>query len=169
MADTYTLISSVTVGAGGASSIDFTSIPATYTDLLIQGSLRTDQAASFSYSYMKFNNNASSYSSKWLYGTGAAAGSTGFSTAQVMDIDAANNTASTFTNFAIYVPNYAGSTNKSYSIDSAMEQNGTTAYAELIAGLWSNTSAINQVTFTLDSTYKYAQYSTVYLYGIKNS
>ena len=42
MADTYTLISSVTVGAGGASSIDFTSIPATYTDLLVKFSLRTD-------------------------------------------------------------------------------------------------------------------------------
>ena len=169
MANTYVLISSATVGAGGTSSIDFTSIPATYTDLLIEGSLRTDEAATFSYSFMTFNNTNTGYSSKWLYGNGSAAGSTSFSTAQTMDIDAANNTANTFTNFAIYVPNYSGSSNKSYFIDSAMEQNGTTAYAELIAGLWSNTSAINRVTFTLSSTFKYAQNSTVYLYGIKNS
>ena len=38
---TYTLISSVTVGAGGASSIDFTSIPSTYTDLLVKISARS--------------------------------------------------------------------------------------------------------------------------------
>ena len=30
MANTFELISSVTVGAGGAASIDFTSIPSTY-------------------------------------------------------------------------------------------------------------------------------------------
>jgi hypothetical protein len=35
MANTYTLIaSSVTVGSGGAANIEFTSIPATYTDLV---------------------------------------------------------------------------------------------------------------------------------------
>ena len=41
MANTYTLISSVTVGSGGASSIDFTSIPATYTDLCLVWSGRS--------------------------------------------------------------------------------------------------------------------------------
>ena len=40
MATTYTLISSVTVGSGGAASIEFTSIPADYTDLLLKVSMR---------------------------------------------------------------------------------------------------------------------------------
>ena len=40
MANTFQLISSTTVGAGGASSIDFTSIPSTYTDLVIKWSGR---------------------------------------------------------------------------------------------------------------------------------
>jgi hypothetical protein len=35
MATTYEIISSVTVGSGGAADIEFTSIPATYTDLVI--------------------------------------------------------------------------------------------------------------------------------------
>jgi hypothetical protein len=33
MANTYEIISSVTVGAGGAAYIEFTNIPQTYTDL----------------------------------------------------------------------------------------------------------------------------------------
>ena len=40
MATTYTLISSVTVGSGGAANIEFTSIPSTYTDLLLKYYLR---------------------------------------------------------------------------------------------------------------------------------
>ena len=40
MATTFTKIASVTVGSGGASSIDFTSIPSTYTDLCVKLSTR---------------------------------------------------------------------------------------------------------------------------------
>ena len=36
MANTYVAIATVTVGSGGAASIDFTSIPATYTDLVVK-------------------------------------------------------------------------------------------------------------------------------------
>ena len=40
MAVTFTQIASVTVGSGGAASIDFTSIPSTYTDLCIKTSIK---------------------------------------------------------------------------------------------------------------------------------
>jgi hypothetical protein len=169
MANTYTLIQSVTVGSGGAASIEFGSIPQTYTDLVLASSVRTDESATFSYSNISFNGNTSSYSSRWVYGTGAAAGSINLSTNRIMDINAASNTSSTFTNFSIYIPNYAGSTNKSFSIDSVHEQNGTTAYPELIAGLWSNTASISSIKLYLDSTYKFVQYTSASLYGIKNS
>jgi hypothetical protein len=36
MATTYEIIASVTVGSGGAANIEFTSIPATYTDLVLK-------------------------------------------------------------------------------------------------------------------------------------
>jgi hypothetical protein len=42
MANTYEAIATVTVGSGGATDIEFTSIPGTYTDLLIKSSLRSD-------------------------------------------------------------------------------------------------------------------------------
>jgi hypothetical protein len=36
MANTYEAIATVEVGSGGASTIDFTSIPSTYTDLVLR-------------------------------------------------------------------------------------------------------------------------------------
>jgi len=40
MANTYTLIASSTVGSGGAATVSFSSITATYTDLCLLASVR---------------------------------------------------------------------------------------------------------------------------------
>ena len=76
------LIQAVTVGAGGAAFIDFTSIPQTYTDLKIVVSGRTDRVRSNDGSYMTLNFNGSSANrtDKYLYnadGSVATGGSTG--------------------------------------------------------------------------------------------
>jgi hypothetical protein len=171
MPTTFTKIASVSVGLLGASSIDFTSIPSTYTDLCVKLSVRTD-GINAPWLLLRFNGSTSSYTQRYVYGTGAAAASTTVGTANYMNLAAAINstsqTISTFASADVYVPNYAGSTNKSVSTDTAQENNATTAYATLAAGLWSNTSAINQVTF-FPETGNFAQYSTAVLYGIKNS
>ena len=165
---TYQLISSVTVGSGGASSIDFTSIPQTYTDLKLVMSARDGDANWSDWVYIKFNNNTSSYSYRLLQGTGTGVASYNGTSQYGGDIVAANATASTFGNYEIYIPNYAGSTNKSWSVDAVTEYNASTAIADLVAGLWSNTAAINQITLTARNA-NFVQYSTAYLYGIKNS
>jgi len=54
MATTYTLISSVTVGSGGAATMTFSSIPQTYTDLLVRVSAR-NTSTSGSGLNMRFN------------------------------------------------------------------------------------------------------------------
>ena len=171
MPDTFVKIASVTIGSGGASSIDFTSIPSTYTDLVVKLSVRTD-GINAPWLLLRFNGNTSSYTQRYVYGTGAAAASTTVGTANYMNLAAAINstsqTANTFASADVYVPNYAGSSNKSVSTDTGQENNATTAYATLAAGLWSNTAAINQVTF-FPETGNFAQYSTAVLYGIKNS
>jgi hypothetical protein len=79
----------------------------------------------------------------------------------------AGNTASTFSNIEIYIPNYAGSTNKSFSIDAVGENNATAAYAGLVAGLWSTSSAITAI--SIASTTLFAEFSTATLYGISNT
>jgi hypothetical protein len=174
MATTYTLISSVTVGSGGAANIEFTSIPATYTDLLIKFNVRSSRAANQDDCRLAINGSSSSFTYRQLYGgassgspvAGSSSGSAGF----IGIIPAVNNTASTFSSQEIYILNYAGSNNKSISIDSAAENNAATYWQlDLIALLWSNSNAINSLSFTSNNAANFAQYSTAYLYGISNA
>lgn len=169
MAATYQLISSVTVGAGGASSIDFTSIPATYTDLVLKASLRNGYTGDTAdWVYLKLNNNTSSYSYRLLQANPPSVGSYNNTTQFIADIDTANATSNTFGNLEVYLPNYAGSNYKSYSIDAVTELNATGNILDLTTALWSNTTAINQITLTPRNS-TLVQYSSAYLYGIKNS
>ena len=167
------LIQSVTVGSGGAASIDFTSIPATYTDLAIYVSIRSTRAANQDPLRMQFNSTTTGYSYRQLYG-GAAGGSivTGSDSGSVAFaglLPAANNTASTFSSQWIYVPNYTSSSNKSYSIDSVSENNASTYFQlDLIAQLWSNSAAISSIKLLSENAANFAQYSTAYLYGVTN-
>ena len=166
MANTMTLIQSVTVGAGGAASIDFTSIPSTYTDLVLLVSARNGNTAVQDLK-MQINGSATSTTNKYLEGNGASAASGSGSANLIGAIPGTAMTENTFNNIQVYLPNYAGSTNKSFSSDYVEETNGTTAYAGILAGLWSSTAAINQLTLTC--TGNLLQFSTAYLYGIRNS
>ena len=170
MANTYTLIASTTVGAGGTASIDFTSIPSTYTDLMIKISSRF--ASTSSLVKITYNGNTSSYSRKGLVGEAGSASSYTANDAFIAYTDSASfNTANTFGNADIYIPNYAGSNYKSASSDSVKEDNGTSYYVDAIgASLWSNTAAITSISLSdLSGGQNFLQYSTAYLYGIKNS
>jgi hypothetical protein len=172
MPSTYTLIASATVGASPVSTIDFSSIPATYTDLCLKMSLRTNRAGTFDYATINFNNSAADYTLRVLEGNGASTFSYTRSTFGVNLIgraDGADATSNTFASIELYLPNYVGSNNKSMSIDSVQENNDPTAYQDLFAGLWSQTAAINRLTITNGTGNSYVQYSTAYLYGIKNS
>ena len=167
MASTYELIASVTVGAGGASSIDFTSIPATYTDLVVKLSTRGTYSSFNDSVYYHFNGDTSSRTVRTLVGTGTAAQSQSYSTMMLRDGVGSTATSNTFANGEIYIPNYAGSTYKSSSGDIVSENNATDAIKGMTANLWSNTAAINRVTLTGDGNF--VQYSTAYLYGVKNA
>ena len=170
MANTYTLIASSTVGSGGAAYIEFTSIPASYTDLLVLLSLRTENTGSGDTVRVQFNGSSSNFTVKELSGDGSTAGSSSRTDGYVGYMNADASTASTFSNISLYIPNYTSSNYKSYSVDKVSEQNGTTAYAELIAGLWSQTAAITSLKFiSAGVSIDLAQYSTAYLYGINNS
>ena len=174
MALTYTAISTVTVGSGGASNIEFTSIPGTYTDLLIKGSTRLNGGDNGIQLVLRFNGNTQNYSRILVRGDGATAESFSGSSETYMRFafaEESTRTANTFNNFELYIPNYTSSNNKSTSSDTVTENNATTAYAALYAGLWSNTAAITSIAiFDISSTQaNFVQYSTATLYGIKNT
>jgi hypothetical protein len=171
MATTYSLISSVTVGSGGAASIDFTSIPATYTDLVIKISLRSLYSGPADNLGISFNGSTASFSLKLLYGTGTAAASYGSASDNnnVINFSAATATSNTFGNGEIYIPNYAGSSNKSFLADGVSENNATFANQALQAGLRSNTAAITSIELDSGNSQNFVQYSTAYLYGISKA
>jgi hypothetical protein len=174
MANTYEAIATVTVTGATAADMEFTSIPATYTDLVLKLSGRTNRTGDTNADIgITFNGNTSNYSLRDLYGTGSAAGSrlnpAGTSNIGNIFATAVNSTVNTFSNFEMYIPNYLGSTNKSVSIDTTNETNATGNWSLLVAGLWSNTSAITSITLTPLNSDSFVQYSTATLYGIKNS
>jgi hypothetical protein len=161
-------IQTVTVGAGGAASIDFTSIPQTYTDLCVLLSYRAAVAGPTD-GNISFNSSTANFSWKSVLGTGSSAVSSNNTTNNALgQVQGANATASTFANVQIYIPNYAGSTNKSFSVDYVTENNATLAYAGLVAGLWSNSAAITSVGISLASG-NLVEHSTATLYGVTSA
>ncbi len=168
MASTLVALQTVTVGAGGSASISFTSIPQTYTDLVVKVSARATSATDFRYVRIRFNSDSgSNYTNKRVYGDGATASSAGETndTSGYAVTSAANNTANTFGNTDIYIPNYTSSNYKSFSVDAVSENNATTAYTMLLANIWNSTSAITSITL-LPTSGDFAQYSTFTLYGV---
>jgi hypothetical protein len=175
MATTFTKIFDYEVGSGGAASIDFTSIPNTYTDLCLKVSARTSEAQSIGPMIIQFNGSTTSYSSRELAGAGSGTPSSAsrgvLNNGLYLGNGVGNSaTANTFDNMEIYIPNYAGSTNKSLSVDHVGEDNATTAYATFVAGLWSNTAAITSIKlYPFSGSTNLTQYSTATLYGVNNA
>ena len=171
MAYTFSKLASVTVGAGGVTQIDFTNIPQNYKDLQLFTSIRDNTAAAGKDYKIEFNGSTTGYTYRRIYGDGAAAYSDTASTGQSLTIDSANATASTFANCLIYIPNYSGTTSKSWSADTVSENNATganSAYANLYAGLWSNPTGIISISIKpISGTPTIQQYSTATLYGIR--
>ena len=170
MATTYEAIATVTVGSGGAANIEFTSIPGTYTDLVMKISARA--ATDESQLELQFNNNTSNYSIIRLTGDGSSAASASQTSVSQMQFGrgaTSVSTANTFGNTEVYIPNYTSSNNKSTSADGVNENNATLARSGLFAGIWANSAAITSIKIFFNGSPNFAQYSTATLYGIKNS
>jgi hypothetical protein len=163
------LIESKTLGTAQAS-IEFTSIPQDGTDLVAVCSLRLTGAGSdnVSDSQIKINGSSANFTYRYLLGTGnGGVASAAASTVGLIGFEpSSTSTANTFGSTLLYIPNYTGATNKSYSTDSVAENNATITFASIIAGLWSNTAAINSLEFLTGSGGNLAAGSTISLYKI---
>ena len=129
----WTRIQHIEVPGGGQASIFFSSIPQTYTDLVLVYSGRQETSTGASV-FINPNQLTTNQSSRYLEGDGATVANGTF--ARIFTADSPSNaTANTFSNTVVYIPNYTGSTNKSFSIDSVSENNATTAYQRISGGL----------------------------------
>jgi hypothetical protein len=168
MAQNYVLLERIELNAS-AASVTFSNIPQSgYTDLKVVFSGRDGTALIYGDGVIRFNGDTgSNYSRIRLNGDGSGAGSASQTTTYIggWNSNGANSTANTFCSFEMYVPNYLSSNQKSVSIDCVVENNATTAYQFLIAGLWTGTAAINQVSIVNPSS-SFVAGTTASLYGL---
>jgi hypothetical protein len=150
------------------ASITFSSIPATYTDLLILTSCRTAHTGpiwdSIRFSFNGVNTNQTN---RYLYGDGASAANAAESTALIgFGANSNSATSNTFSNASAYIANYTSAVAKSISSDGVAENNGTTGGQIFMTSLWNSTDAITSITLTPTSAANFLQYSSATLYGI---
>lgn len=175
MANTYTLISSSTLGSN-QTSVTFSSIPSTYTDLVLIMSVRAANSSGnpTMSPLIRFNGDtATNYSYTELYtsnGTSAASFRASSQTAGDTTFNGTTTTANTFSNTELYIPNYTVSANKPFSMYTVAENNATAGYIYTGAELWRNTATINSIALvSYNGVESFATGSSFYLYGIKNS
>ena len=172
----YESIATVTVGSGGSSSIDFTSIPSTYTHLQIRLIGRTDRATKMDFYKLQFNSDTgSNYAWHELFGDGAAGAQAGSSATEIrlFRSTAATATSGMFGTSVLDILDYAN-TNKYKTARSlgGADTNGSTSSdgeVSLTSGLWQNTNAITSIQLKPGGGTNWVQYSSFALYGIKGA
>jgi hypothetical protein len=159
MSSTYTPISTQTLGSN-AASITFSSIPSTYTDLVIAGSGTAGSSVSFT---LRFNGDTSSnYSITFMYGDGSSAAS-GRTTSQTF-ISAMGRVSTVESSTIINLQNYSNTTTYKTVIGRGGASNSLTIAG---IGVWRSTAAISSVVLSLEGGGNISAGTTLTLYGIK--
>jgi hypothetical protein len=157
--------------------LTFSSIPQTYTDLVLRMSYRTDASGSFgSNPALRLNSDATAnYGYTNIDGNGTSASSTtetSINALYMQSSDSSSNTANTFTSNEVYISNYTSTVCKQISQFKTAEQNATGAEMHVFASLYRGTSAISTILIGPSSNIisnNFVTGSSFYLYGIKNS
>ena len=145
------------------SSITFSNIPQTYTDLVLKVSARTTFSSTSDFN-IEPNGSSANLTGKRIYGTGTSV----LSDSATWELtNGTDTTSNTFINTEVYFPNYASSNYKSFSSDGVMENNATFAYSYVMSHLWANNTPISSLTIRSGAG-NFVAGSTFYLYGISN-
>jgi hypothetical protein len=159
---TYAKIATTTLGSS-TSSYTFSSIPSTYTDLVL---ISSDTNAGSDYAFVRFNSDSgANYSGTQLDGSGSAASSgrltrsSGSPFSNGIYIGQAVNAQNTR---IINIMDYANTT----TLKTVLIRPSLTTYVSAYVGLWNSTAAINSITLTANST-TFTAGSTFTLYGIQ--
>jgi hypothetical protein len=175
MANTMTLIASNTVAAGGVSSVTFSIIPTTYTDLLLKVSHRSNVAGTpngDSNLIINGETTNTNYGEAFTYSTNGTAVVSSTGSPQNLGIRPNGNTstANTFSNYEVYIPNYQLSQTKLVFFDGVDETNAAASFLTWANNKYINTAAITSIGISAASyTQTILQNSTTYLYGISKS
>jgi hypothetical protein len=164
--------------SGNAASYNVTSIPSSYDHLYLVTSIRTDDVVYFDQLGLRLNGDTgTNYSwTRLNAGTTTPSSGTGTGDTSIEYLYGATGTsalADTFGTMTTWIPNYANTANfKQTHHQWTQPNNSTTDYQwfiGMIAGLWQDTSAVNQITLTPLDGDNFVQYSTFTLYGINGA
>lgn len=163
MPATYEPIATTTLGSA-ASSIDFTSIPGTYTDLKV---VFVGTATAATGLRAQFNSDTgTNYSRTSLLGDGSAVYSQRATSVAFISLGINDNLNTTTPTLRVMdVFSYAGSTNKTVLTSESTDLNGSGA-ATVAVQLWRNTGAITSISLNVSGTTMKIG-TTATLYGIK--
>jgi hypothetical protein len=167
-AGAYELISTLSPTSTSAS---FTSIPSTYKHLQIRAAIRTGNAAVNSQVTVTFNSDSgANYAWHGLFGNGSNAASESSINSSYWRVDGLagnNSTTNDFGATVIDILDYANtSKNKTSRFLSGHTASGG-SNVRLGSGLWTNTSAISTITFSMFSSASFVSGTRISLYGIK--
>ena len=180
-ASSYESIATVTVGSGGSSSIDFTSIPSTYKHLQIRGIGRSTATGNYRMGIsLRFNSDSgSNYSFHRLWGNGSSVSAAGLasqtSALQVGFITDGSGLASSFGVSVIDILDYQNSSKyKTIRSLTGFDNNTTGGTGEqggvlMLSNAWLSTNAVTSISLYPDTSSNFAQYSQFALYGIKGA
>jgi len=158
---TYTPIATQTLGSNTAS-VTFSSIPSTYTDLVLV--FAGTNVSGLSGNGIRFNSDSgSNYSSTNLNGDGSSASSFNFPNTNYMRAGISNNSQSVS---IVQIQNYSNTTTNKTVL--ARGSSGA-SYVRVDVGMWRNTAAINSILYYVDSGANFASGSTFTLYGIASA
>ena len=170
---TYTALAK-TVLSTSQSTVTFSGIVNSYTDLILLISCRSNLASIADNLSIRLNGSTSTVNS-WTNiqvqaSTVYSNRNQNFNRNYLTEaFSAANATANTFGSIEIYLPNYAGSNNKVFSTTGVVEDNATGTYMGLTASLWRDNTAVSSITLFPESGPNFVSGSRFDLYGIKNS
>ena len=160
MASTYSQIATQTLGSS-AASVTFSSIPQTYTNLVLI--ISGTNSAGGENLLMQFNGDTgSNYSRTQLAGNGTSAVSFRASNVTEARVGQVQTTPSTCINNII---NYSNTT----TFKSLISRDNGSALTQVTVNLWRSTSAINSILIYQSSSANFLAGSTFSLYGIKGA
>jgi hypothetical protein len=165
--NTYESIATQTLGSA-AASVTFSSIPGTYTDLVLIIASLNNTATNTSFQFQVGNGSidtGSNYSATEIYGTGTVAGSDRASndTAGYLNGPGIGTSTNIPNTYVMNFMNYSNTTTyKTILLKGGSAEQNTVA----VVNLWRSTSAINTIKI-FQSVNNMATGSTFSLYGIK--
>jgi hypothetical protein len=173
--NSYESIATTTVGAGGSSSITFSSIPSSYQHLQIRVFGRTTNSVSsesFENTIVSFNSDTTNANYAWhnIVGDGASVTANGFTSNRVLvnAVITGNLIASSiYGTFVTDILDYSNTSKYKTTRSLAGGDANGSGRLMLQSSLWMNTAAITSITLTNGSGNNFVQYSSFALYGIK--